>query len=129
MLQAIILSLFVIGCSGLPPQSEMKIGSAEFQVDVTYYQALAPAKKSIIIMPPTGGTNYVDRSYAETFQKKGFDVYILNHWTGDDEVNIDLAIHQRFYTRSQKAIAATIDVVKTPEIAHPSSSRHAPAAH
>lgn len=67
-------------------------------------------------MPPTGGANYIDRSYAKEFQRKGFDVYILNHWTGFDELRIDLNIHQALYTRAQKAIGLIIDQIKTPYI-------------
>lgn len=85
-------------------------------VDVSFYQSKSPAQKSILIVPPTGGTNYIDRSYAEAFQKNGMDVYILNYWTGDDEVNFDLGVHQRFYTRAQKAIGLVIDHIQTPKI-------------
>ncbi len=117
MIKVVFLTFFFTGCSNFPPKADIKIGStAEFQVDVSYYAAQAPVQKTILIMPPTGGTNYLDTSYAEALQANGFDVYILNHWTGDNEWNIELGIHQRLYTRAQRAITEVINHVNTPEI-------------
>lgn len=111
-----MMGIFFVGCSSLPPESDLKMGTSEFQVDVSYYAAETPVQRSILIMPPTGGTNFIDRSYAKAFQKKGFDVYILNKWTASNEMNIELGIHQRLYTRAQTAIAEVINHIKTPEI-------------
>ena len=63
---------------------------------------------TIIIVPPTGGTNILDRNYGETLCAKGSDVFILEHLTDDNEHSLDLNIHQRFYERAQKAIGLTL---------------------
>ncbi len=60
--------------------------------------------KALLIIPPTGGTNIIDRSYARTFCAEGYNVYILDHFTDSDEYNLDLDIHKRFYARTQRAI-------------------------
>jgi hypothetical protein len=57
-----------------------------------------------VILPPTGGTNLIDRSYARFLCAEGFNVYILDKYTDDDEYSLDLDIHRRFYGRVQKAI-------------------------
>lgn len=63
----------------------------------------------MIIIPPTGGTNYLDRNWAENFCEEGFTSHIIEHWTDDNENAIDLGIHQRFYNRAQKAIATVLE--------------------
>ena len=88
-------------------------GSADFQVDVTRYGDGAESKKSLLIIPPTGGTNLIDRSYAREFCAKGYDVYILNSWTEQNEQATDLELHQRFYGRARRALLITLDQTKS----------------
>jgi hypothetical protein len=122
--------IFIMGClvavfgffSGCASMSEtrsctptsVEYGPSDFKVQVSKYEPLDKSLKSIIIVPPTGGTNYIDRSYAEKFCAEGYDVYIMNHWTGDSEMNSDLEIHQILYARAQKAISITISEIETP---------------
>lgn len=86
----------------------LELGAGDFRVQVSYYRSAAPGKRTILIMPPTGGNNVLDRSYARTFRSSGFDVYILNRWTGDDEYDLELGIHERLYERTQKAISLVL---------------------
>ncbi|MBX3040666.1 MAG: hypothetical protein KF789_08180 [Bdellovibrionaceae bacterium] len=83
---------------------EIELGDAEFKVQTSFYQSRSPNGKTVLIMPPTGGNNALDRAYARGLCSAGFDVYILNRWTGDDEYNLELGIHERLYERTQKAI-------------------------
>lgn len=96
-------------CSAKP----VKLAAAEFAVEVLKYQSQNPEQKSIILMPPTGGTNSIDRSYAKNLCQSGFDVYIIEHWTGEAEFSLDLLIHERHYSRAQKAIGITIENIKS----------------
>jgi len=89
------------------------LGTKEFQVEVTKTGTTQDSSKSVIIIPPTGGTNYIDRSYARQLCKQGFDVYILNHWTDSDEYDLELEVHQRFYERGQKAIQIVLDQISS----------------
>ena len=88
----VILIFFVStwsSCSSLNGRSvtttEIVYRSAEFQVNVAKYSGINPSTKSLLILPPTGGENFIDRSYAQDFSKLGYDVYILQSWTGMDE--------------------------------------------
>jgi hypothetical protein len=92
-------------------------GDSEFQVRVLKFESQQPNKKSILIVPPTGGTNFLDRSYAKVLCKNGFDVFILERWTDDDEYSLDLSIHERFYARGQKAIEIALENIKSPFVA------------
>ncbi len=97
-------------------EEQMTFGGTDFHVQVLRLRSATEAKKTVLILPPTGGTNILDRSYARLLCAQGVDVYVLGRWTGDDEKNIDLGVHQRFYARSQRAIQAVLARVDTPFI-------------
>ncbi len=61
-------------------------------------------KKILLIIPPTGGMNFIDQSYARKFARRGINTKILRNWSNDDEYSIEFDIHNRFYTRAQNAI-------------------------
>ena len=114
----LIMGLFILltsGCQSIN-KKDYSIGDGSFKVDVTSYKLNSESEKSLLILPPTGGTNLIDRSYAKTFCAKGYNVYILNSWTHDSETRIDLDIHQGLYTRAQKAISLVLDEIKSPFI-------------
>lgn len=92
---------------------ETKLGDSVFQVEITKYGASLPSARSLIILPPTGGETFLDRNYARTFADAGYDVYILKQWTGFDEKSSDLEIHQRLYTRGQKAIEIVLGQISS----------------
>lgn len=98
------------------PPKDFTYGDASFQVEVSRYRNHLDSKKSLVIVPPTGGTNAIDRSYAGQFCEEGYDVYVLNAWTQDTETRIDLDIHQSFYSKAQKAISLVIEQIKSPYI-------------
>jgi pimeloyl-ACP methyl ester carboxylesterase len=83
----------------------------DFEVRILRYRfgAAGAAGNHILILPPTGRTNFIDRSYGEMFCKAGFDVHILDGWTGDDEASLDLEIHSRLYSRALRAIGIVVD--------------------
>lgn len=81
---------------------------AGLQFDLSVYKADNPQGKNLIIIPPTGGTNLIDRSYAKRFCENNFDVYLINDWQRPGEDTPDLEVHQRFYTNAQRAIAAVV---------------------
>lgn len=89
-------------------------GDSSFQVQVSQFQSSKAKGRSLLILPPTGGTNVLDLSYAKNLCENGFEVIILEHWTEDDEYSLELEIHQRFYARAQKAISIVLAHIKTP---------------
>jgi hypothetical protein len=96
--------------------NDVKFGTGELQVKITSYKQDPKSFKSVIILPPTGGTNIIDKSYAKKFCASGFDVYVVNGWTDDQEAKSDLNIHQHYYSRAQKALSLTLDNIHTPFI-------------
>ena len=115
----VLLQIVLLSCSSLKNRafktSELTFGS-DFQVKVTKYSGETSVLKTLIILPPTGGTNAIDRSYARGFCEKGYDVYILNEWSNMNEKNIDLGLHQRLYAGAQKAITLALNDIKTPYV-------------
>ena len=93
--------LFFAACSSFSGRdfevTLVSYGDSEFKVDVAKYASTTPSQKSLLILPPTGGENFVDRSYARQFTRAGYDVYIVREWTGMLEKSTDLEIHQRLY--------------------------------
>ncbi len=81
-----------------------------FEISTTHYSLRkkdGKSKRAILLLPPTGGRNIIDEGYAYMFCKQGFDVVILEDWTGDRGVEdyvLDFGIHQRYMTRTQEAI-------------------------
>jgi hypothetical protein len=86
----------------------------QFQVVVLKYPGAGHPQKTLIIVPPTGGTNYLDMNYGKYFCTEGFDVFVLDHWTLHDEVSFDLEVHDRFYSRAQRAIDLVLENINTP---------------
>jgi hypothetical protein len=121
LLAMISLSVLTVNCSSFFSDNKCApiqhfFVDRNFQVDVSKYSSRPDSQKSLLILPPTGGTNYIDRSYAKTFCEQGYNVYILNHWTEDQETESDLEIHQKFYGKAQRAVNLTLQQIKTPYI-------------
>jgi hypothetical protein len=119
----LLLSLFIFcSCCQSVPKSmikrhdwekqDLKFTDGDFTVHVERYAAASGVllPKAIVILPPTGGTNYIDRSYAKSLFTAGFDVYILGSWTGMDELaqSDDLELHDRLYRRALRAVQVTL---------------------
>ncbi len=106
-------TLLNLGCQAMQKNrdfelTELSLADADFHVDITRYGASTPSDKALIILPPTGGVNLIDRSYARQFAKVGYDVFLLNSWTKPSEQPIDLELHQRFYSRAQQALSIAL---------------------
>lgn len=82
---------------------QKKFGAEDFFAEARFYP-MNGSRKTVLILPPTGGTNIIDRSYARLLCSEGFNVYILDKYTDYDEYNLDLDIHRRFYGRTQRAV-------------------------
>jgi hypothetical protein len=121
-LRVLLLSLFFVSleaCSTFSrgdacDSSDTTLGSSDFKVEVSAYTPAKSLARSVIILPPTGGTNYIDRYYARRLCKSGYDVKIVNRWTSDTGTSTDLEIHQGFYSRMLKAFELTLASIETP---------------
>ncbi len=119
-MKALILFLAQLGILGSLEAKDCFFENRKFDEEDFYAQArfypVTGSLKTIIILPPTGGTNMIDRSYARLLCASGFNVYILDKYTGFDEYNLDLEIHRRYYGRTQRAV--DILVKEVPENHH-----------
>ncbi len=73
-----------------------------------------PKEKSlgtIIIMPPTGGANFLDQRYASSLCRAGFQAIIITGWLGMDEESLELSVHQRLLQRGQNAITEVVNTL------------------
>jgi hypothetical protein len=70
----------------------------------TYRDIKNKSKLAVLILPPTGGVNRIDKSYAKKLCKHDINAYILTDWTGIEERANDLGIHQRHNERAIRAI-------------------------
>jgi hypothetical protein len=108
---ALLIAPLLVSLNAFTAETEMKtFKDLDFEVEVLSYHPEKP-KSYILIVPPTGGTNYIDRSYATGLSKRGHHVYVLSRWTGDNEYNLELEIHKRFYARSFRAIGVVLSQI------------------
>ncbi len=94
----------------------MNYGDGDFTVNVSKYSPALSTQKTLVIFPPTGKTNFIDQRYARVFCQSGYEVLILNSWTGDEGDDGDLGSHQRYYGRAQRAMGLALDQIHTPFI-------------
>jgi hypothetical protein len=82
----------------------------------TYENKSKSSKRAVLILPPTGGKNIIDRGYAAMFCKKGFKVYILESWSGIEQEGIAFDLHQKYQTSAQKAIFGVLTQISEEKI-------------
>lgn len=104
--------VLISGCVSVPRQN-IVLGAGIFEVQVIRYLH-EQATKSLMIVPPTGGTNLIDKNYAKKFFDAGYNVYIVNDWPRETGRPTDLELHERFYSHAEKAIEMTLQQIKTP---------------
>ena len=84
--------------------SSHRISSAEKDFFVSY-EACGEKNsgKKILILPPTGGVNDLDRWYADDICENGGSAYILKDWSKMGEASLDSELHDRHLERSLRA--------------------------
>lgn len=75
-----------------------------FEVYFEHYLPSGQTDRAVIIMPPTGGSTFLESRYAALFCNAGFAVYVVREWTGMSETSIELAVHSRLFGRAQRAL-------------------------
>lgn len=115
-----IALLFTLACQTLHGEqvkrkdcntSDILLSGKDFQAHVTRYSETQLSDKAVILMPPTGGVNFIDRSYAKKLCRAGFDVYIVASWTGEGQYTTELDIHSILYARAQEVIRRTLEKI------------------
>jgi hypothetical protein len=70
-------------------------------------------KGTLFIFPPTGGENIIDRLYAADFALQGYEVFILQTWTGYEIEGFKYELHNKFYGSAQIALNKVLTKAKT----------------
>lgn|GEM_PF-993952 len=86
-----------------------RIADNGFDVDIVRYRPEGSPDRAIVIMPPTGGTTFLESRYATLFCDAGFVVYVVEGWTGMSETSLDLRLHHRLFGRAQRAIERILE--------------------
>jgi hypothetical protein len=79
-------------------------------VTIDFYRAKSKnPEAAVIILPPTGGSNILDRGYANELCSSGISAAIVSGWKYQDETSLDFEMHNRGALRAH---AATRHVVE-----------------
>lgn len=71
------------------------------------------SRKTVLILPPTGGENLLDQGYANTICFSGVNAVILQSWDFDTESTIDMGMHDRGALRALSAVRHSLDYLET----------------
>lgn len=110
----LFLSSFLFaGCATIHGYKEKEVTESDFVVRYEYYEPdrtrVDPI--TVVILPPTGGINYIDRSYARALAKEGAHVLVMKFHTGEGEKSLDLGLHERVHSAALRAVGMMLKVV------------------
>lgn len=80
------------------------------KISITFYKSITPgSKKAVILIPPTGGVNIIDKGYANKLCGSGISVALVEGWNHQLETSIDFSIHDKGALRYVSAIKHTVE--------------------
>lgn len=88
-------------------------GSSVIEVGVYNPQDPAAAKspRTVLLLPPTGGENAIDRGYANGLCRDNIRVVIVRRWSHFDDQTLDLATYDRAALRMIVALRRVVDFI------------------
>lgn len=87
------------------------VSGSEGEVVFDHYSPKARSSATVIIMPPTGGENILDRFYARNFCKRGLGAVLMKTWTSDTESTLEFDSHDNGFKRAIHAVTRTLEFV------------------
>lgn len=83
-------------------------------VEVSLYRARSvnSSRAAVMILPPTGGINIIDRGYANELCSSGLTAAIVSSWEHQDEVSLDFSMHDRGALRSLRATQHVLEFLR-----------------
>lgn len=101
----LIVAFFATGACASTVKSDTVYKDGSFEVEVEKYSPRGKnlLNRTVVIFPPTGGVNRIDRSYARQFAKAGAEAIVIVGYTGQSEKSLELSIHQRLHERAIRA--------------------------
>lgn len=83
-------------------------------VQVKEYSARgAGNEKAVVLLPPTGGENILDRGWGNVFCANGIRLLLVQHWAHDDFVSLELTMHDQGALRALAAVRHTVEYAET----------------
>lgn len=83
-------------------------------VNVSFYKARhQQIKQNVIILPPTGGVNIIDKGYANELCSSGINVALITGWEHQNETSLDFSMHTNGAFRSLAAARHVIEFLQT----------------
>jgi hypothetical protein len=84
-------------------------------VSVSMYRAGRVREKQnvVIILPPTGGVNILDRAYANELCSSGISVALISGWEHQNESSLDFSMHTNGALRALAAARHVIEFLQT----------------
>ena len=87
------------------------------KINFERYTPRQSSDRAILMMPPTNGVTPLETRYKWAFCRAGYVVYVVETWTGIDEVALELEVHNRLLGRGQAAIDGVLTQISEPYIA------------
>lgn len=76
------------------------------------FQSSSTKLKTVLLMPPTGGENFLDWAYANHLCFRGMRVVLVSGWDFQDESSLDPIMHDRGAVRAISAMRHAVDYIK-----------------
>ena len=89
-------------------------GKSNRRIEVSVYSEESSLRSDgnwIVVMPPTGGENFMDRSYARHLYARGTSVALVRSWEFDNEASIDLSMHDNGALRALVAVMHVLNYI------------------
>lgn len=87
------------------------------KLSVIFYKSLVvDSKKVVILLPPTGGLNILDRGYANELCSHGISVAVLEGWDHQLDTSMDFSMHDHGALRYVSAIRHTVEFLASSKL-------------
>ncbi len=106
-------SLYGCDTETLTIQGIDPVTRAPRNVSVVLYKSTIDSQKAVILLPPTGGVNVLDRGYANQLCSSGITVAILKGWKHQLDVTLDFSMHDFGALRFISATRHTVEFLRS----------------
>lgn len=81
-------------------------------VRVRVYGKLRAGGPAVVLLPPTGGENFIDRSYARALCGRELAAMIVEGWDFDNDITLDFEMHDRSIARALFAVEHAVEFLQ-----------------
>lgn len=109
MFSLLFITLFSFNLMASCEEENVVLKKNDMDIELSSFKTSEKSERLIVILPPTGGVNFIDRNYAQHFCKKGMSTVIIKSWSENFEVRYDLSVHTDYYMNAQAAIDSVLN--------------------